>query len=89
MNNRAFLAHSERKRVSFAAAFGTSIVQVRDSVPSGCVNKIAMIDHTELLRSYTQDEDHDAFRELVRRHLNLVYSYAGREVTAMCTWRRM
>ncbi len=35
-----------------------------------------MIDDVELLRRYAQDSSEDAFAELVRRHIDLVYSAA-------------
>ncbi len=38
------------------------------------------MDDTELLRSYANDRSEAAFTELVRRHLNLVYSCALRQV---------
>ncbi len=39
-----------------------------------------MITDAELLRRYVEDRTEDAFGELVRRHLNLVYSAARRQV---------
>lgn len=39
-----------------------------------------MIDDADLLRQYAQTNSEEAFRELVRRHVNLVYSAALRRV---------
>jgi RNA polymerase sigma factor (sigma-70 family) len=39
-----------------------------------------MVDDVELLRRYVENRSEDAFAELVRRHLNLVYSVALRQV---------
>ncbi len=39
-----------------------------------------MMDDIELLRRYAEDDSEDAFAELVRRHVNLVYSAALRRV---------
>src|ERR1043166_1345663 len=38
-----------------------------------------MATNTDLLRSYAQDRSESAFTELVRRHIDLVYSAALRE----------
>jgi RNA polymerase sigma factor (sigma-70 family) len=38
------------------------------------------MDDWQLLRSYAGDDSQDAFTEIVRRHLNLVYSAASRQV---------
>jgi RNA polymerase sigma factor (sigma-70 family) len=39
-----------------------------------------MIADADLLRRYVEDRNHDAFRDLVGRHLNLVYAAALRQV---------
>ena len=39
-----------------------------------------MTPDTQLLRDYTEAKSQDAFTELVRRHLNLVYSAALRQI---------
>src|SRR4051812_32838914 len=41
---------------------------------------VTMIQDCELLRRYTEDGSQEAFTELVRRHLDVVYSAACRQV---------
>jgi hypothetical protein len=41
---------------------------------------LAMILDCDLLRRYAETQSEDAFAELVRRHVNLVYSAAIRQV---------
>jgi RNA polymerase sigma factor (sigma-70 family) len=50
-----------------------------DFVASGSNSEEPMTDDAELLRRYTQDRSDDAFAELVRRHVDLVYSSALRQ----------
>src|SRR5688500_10180829 len=39
-----------------------------------------MVDDTELLRRYAEEGVEDAFAEIVRRHIDLVYAIARRKV---------
>jgi len=50
-----------------------------DSGRAGCY-RLDMTSDGELLRRYAESDSEDAFAELVRRHLDLVYSAALRQV---------
>ena len=50
------------------------------SLVAGTLSLIAMKTDPELLRSYIEDSSEEAFTELVRRHVNLVYSVALRKL---------
>jgi RNA polymerase sigma factor (sigma-70 family) len=47
---------------------------------AGAIKRTAMVDDAELIRRYVDDHAEDAFRELVKRHVNFVYSAALRQV---------
>ena len=51
-----------------------------DSAAGGCYESNRMNDDCDLLRRYARQRDEAAFAELVRRHVDLVYSAALRQV---------
>src|SRR6476646_7173615 len=64
-----FCSRADKVTCFFASAF----------VPNGCY-KEQMNSDSELLCRYVEARCEDAFAELVRRHVNLVYSAALRQV---------
>ena len=46
----------------------------------GCYSRTTMLDDAQLLRRYVEERSEEAFTELVRRHVNLVYFAALRRV---------